>query len=68
MIDKDTLEVGQKVHYQPEHYGDEFLNGIVKEINDAGVWVAYSHDGNWDGYADYIAEMTALDSLKLGWG
>ena len=68
MIDKDTLEVGEKVHYQPEHYCDEFLNGIVKEINDAGVRVVYKCDGNWDNYADYTGQMTALDSLKLGWG
>lgn len=46
-----NLHVGDKVHYQPEHYGEsEWENGIVKEVredvNDA-VWVVYNCAEMW---------------------
>lgn len=65
------LQVGDKVHYQPEHYGDdEWENGIVKEIRNGktdGVWVVYNCAGNWDNYTDYTSALTNLRDLKLGW-
>ena len=65
------LSVGQKVHYQPDHYGKEkWENGIIKEIRqgtDRGVWVVYNCAGNWDRYEDYTSALTNLRDLKLGW-
>ena len=71
MIDIAQLRVGQKVHYQPAHYGeDEWENGMVKEIRESrmdGVWVVYNCTGNWDRYRNYTGALTMLEDLKLGW-
>ena len=71
MIDIARLSVGNKVFYQPEHYGaQEYENGIVKEIRegvDDAVWVVYHCAGRWDKYADYTSARTNLRDLKLGW-
>lgn len=71
MIDIANLRIGEKVHYQPEHYGENrWENGLIKEIraekND-GVWVVYNCAGNWDNYKDYTSALTNLRDLKLGW-
>jgi len=71
MISITKLKVGDKVHYQPEHYGhDKWENGIIKTIpthrND-GVRVVYNCDNNWDNYKDYTSAMTNLQDLNLGW-
>lgn len=65
------LRVGQHVHYQPAHYGeDEFENGIIKEIRpdvrDA-VWVVFNCAGEWAHYQEYTAAKTNLRDLKDGW-
>lgn len=71
MIDIETLSVGMKVRYQPDHYGDEeWENGIVKEIRDnnrTGVWVVYNCAGNWNNYQGYTGALTSLQDLKLHW-
>lgn len=65
------LEVGDKVRYQPEHYGDAMWeNGIIKEIREGvtdGVWVVYHCSGNWEKYMDYTSAKTSLCDMKLGW-
>jgi hypothetical protein len=70
-IDIAKLRHGDKVHYQPGHYGaDEFENGMVKEIRDTnmeGVWVVYDCAGNWDIFEGYTSALTSLRDLKLGW-
>jgi hypothetical protein len=70
-IDIAQLRVGQRVHYQPEHYGDDrWENGLIKEIRESnmeGVWVVYNCGGEWDRYTDYTAALTNLRDLKLGW-
>ncbi len=71
MIDIETLSVGMKVHYQPDHFeDDEWEDGIVKEIRDTnrtGVWVVYNCSGYWDNYRDYTGALTNLRDLKIGW-
>ena len=71
MIDIAQLRIGQQVHYQPEHYGDDrWENGMIKEIREGkmdGVWVVYNCGGNWDYYMDYTSALTNLRDLKLGW-
>lgn len=71
MIDISKLNVGDKVYYQPEHYGDDkWENGIIKEIRPGktdGVWVVYNCAGNWDCYMNYTGALTNLRDLKLGW-
>ena len=71
MIDISKLKIGDKVHYQPEHYReDECENGMIKEIpnhtNDA-VFVVYNCAGNWDNFKDYTSALTNIEDLKLGW-
>ena len=71
MIDIAKLHVGDKVHYQPEYYGnDKWENGRIKEIRDGkidGVWVVYNCAGNWNRYQDYTSALTNLRDLKPGW-
>ncbi len=71
MLDIAELHVGDKVHYQPEHYSDdEWENGLIKEIRDGktdGVWVVYHCAGSWSNYKDYTGALTNLRDLKLGW-
>ena len=65
------LHVGDKVHYQPDHFGsDEWENGIIKEIRDDvddAVWVVYHCAGDWYKYRDYTGAKTNLRDLKIGW-
>lgn len=71
MIDISKLCVGDKVHYQPEHYGkDRWENGIIKEIRENridAVWVVYNCNGEWERYKDYTSACTNLRDVKLGW-
>jgi hypothetical protein len=79
MIDLSKAKPGQKVHYQPEHYGpDEWENGIIKEVpafafNPGSVVgyncvrVVYHCGGNWDRYQDYTSALTNVCDLKPGW-
>ena len=70
-LDITKLRVGDKVHYQPPHYGlDDWENGIIKEIREGrtdGVWVVYNCAGNWKRYQEYTSALTNLSDLKLGW-
>jgi hypothetical protein len=67
----NLLKVGDKVHYQPEHYGnDRWENGMVKEIRDYvhdSVWVVYNCANNWERFKDYTSAKTNLRDLKNGW-
>ena len=69
MIKIGELHIGQKVHYQPEHYGDgNWENGLVKELRAPdGVWVVYNCDNEWDRYLDYTASKTRMQDLRLEW-
>lgn len=71
LVDTIQLQVGDKVHYQPEHYGDaRWENGMVKEIRlgrTDGVWVVYNCNNEWDRYRDYTGALTNLSDLKMGW-
>ncbi len=73
-----VLKVGDKVCYQPEHYGPgEFENGIVKEIPSFAadpadeyygcVRVVFNCAGDWENYTNYTSALTNLRDLKLGW-
>ena len=71
MIDIAKLQIGDKVHYQPSHYGkDKWENGMVKSFpthTNSSVFVVYNCGGNWDMFLDYTAALTNLTDLKLGW-
>jgi hypothetical protein len=69
MIKIETLNIGSKVHYQPEHYNEEeWENGLVKELRAPdGVWVVYNCSNEWERYIDYTAAKTHLRDLRLGW-
>lgn len=67
-----TLKIGDKVHYQPDHYKneDKWENGIVKEIPDhtnTAVRVVYNCAGQWDRFKDFTSALTNIRDLKLGW-
>lgn len=69
--DISKLKVGDKVHYQPSHYGEErWENGMVKEIpehtNDS-VRVVYNCAGDWDNFKNYTSALTHKRDLFLGW-
>lgn len=78
MLKLAELRVGDKVHYQPAHYGsDNFENGIIKEIPSFAadeshahfnsVRVVYNCAGDWDNYENYTSALTNIRDLKLGW-
>lgn len=79
MIDIKHINVGDKVHYVPGHYGkDKYENGIVKEIppfaydpnSHVGyncARVVYNCGGNWENYKDYTSALTNLNDLHHGW-
>lgn len=64
------IRVGDKVHYQPDHFSDdEFENGIVKEISsiNSHVRVVYHCGGDWENYHEYTSALTRVSDLKEGW-
>jgi hypothetical protein len=64
------FKVGDKVRYQPEHYGDRFENGIVKEIPEHDKFVlrvVYNCLDDWDNYRNYTAAITNIRDIKKGW-
>ena len=69
MIGVSKLKIGDKVHYQPEYYGDgHWENGMVKDINnDESVFVVYHCNNDWKNFKDYTGALTNLRDLKLGW-
>ena len=71
MIIIAELEIGDKVHYQPDHYGDnKWENGLVKEIRENvndGVWVVYNCAGEWHRFKDYTSAKTHPKDLYFGW-
>lgn len=71
MIDIEKLKVGDKVYYQPDHYGkSRWENGIIKEIriNDSDhVFVVYNCGDGWENYKNYTSARTNLRDLNLGW-
>ena len=79
MIDITKLKVGDKVCYQPEHYGEtRWENGMIKEIPDFAtdkttavgyncIRVVYNCAGDWGCFESYTSALTNLRDLKLGW-
>ena len=78
MLNINHLAVGDKVHYQPKHYGDSrWENGVIKEIRIDplepyspcldSVWVVYNCAEDWANYKNYTSAKTNLRDLKAGW-
>lgn len=70
-MDIANIKIGDKVHYQPEHYGaDKWENGMVKEIpehTNTSIRVVYNCAGNWENFKNYTSALTNLRDLKKGW-
>lgn len=69
-MEQSDLKKGDKVSYQPEHYGKDFEHGIVKEIPEhttEAVRVVYNCGGEWENYENYTSVLTYLRDLKKGW-
>jgi len=70
-IDISEIQVGDKVHYQPAHYGTKkWENGMVKEVpehTNTALRVVYNCTGDWDNFKDYTSALTNIKDLKLGW-
>ena len=73
-----NIKIGDKVHYQPEHYSDsEWENGMVKEVPDFAtdpssshydsIRVVYNCAGEWENFKNYTSALTNLSDLKPGW-
>ncbi|HNV97504.1 MAG TPA: hypothetical protein PKL13_04365 [bacterium] len=72
MIDIAKIKIGDKVHYQPNHYkeDDKYENGIVKEIPEKSldsIRVVYNCGGNWKNYKEYTSALTNINDLFLNW-
>lgn len=71
IIDIAKIKVGDKVHYQPEYYGENrWENGMVKEVpthTNTAIRVVYNCAGDWDNFKNYTSALTDLRDLKLGW-
>lgn len=70
MLDIAKLTIGQKVHYQPKHFGDKFENGMIKEIpehTNTEVRVVFNCGGDWDNFQDYTSALTKISDLHLNW-
>lgn len=71
MLKKEDVKVGDKVHYQPSHYGeDKWENGIVKEIPEhtiSSVRVVYHWGDDPEYYKEYTGALTDCRDLHLDW-
>jgi hypothetical protein len=71
MMDIAKMKVGDKVHYQPPHYGEEkWENGMIKEIpshTNSSVRVVYNCAGDWDNFMNYTSALTNIKDLESGW-
>tara|TARA_R110000796_G_scaffold134390_1_gene250169 strand:- start:383 stop:610 length:228 start_codon:yes stop_codon:yes gene_type:complete len=72
MINIETLKIGDKVCYQPDHYKEEgeYENGMVKEIPEhinTSIRVVYNCAGEWDNFKNYTSALTSIRDLTLGW-
>ena len=72
MINRNTIDVGDKVYHQPDYYKEpnKFENGIVKEILchvADSLRVVYNCSEDWDNYQDYTSALTNVRDLYLGW-
>jgi hypothetical protein len=72
MINSGTIQIGAKVHYQPEHYkaNGKFENGIVKEVPEhttTAVRVVYNCGGDWKNYKNFTSALTNVNDLYYGW-
>jgi hypothetical protein len=71
ITDTSKLRVGDKVRYQPEHYGeDKWENGMVKSLPDHDtdqVRVVYNCNGDWKDFENYTSALTHKRDLFIGW-
>lgn len=69
MIDRNSIKIGTKVHYKPQHFNEyQYQNGIIKEIvNDNSVRVVYNCNNEWNNFMDYPSQLTNIKNLYLGW-
>jgi hypothetical protein len=71
LSESSNLKVGDKVHYQPEHYNpDQYEVGMIKSIPEevtGSVRVVYHCAGDWDNFMMYTSALTNLRDLHLGW-
>ena len=67
----NTMKIGDKVHYQPEHYdSNDYENGIVKSFpsnTDLSVFVVYHCNEEWESFLNYTGALTLKKDLKPGW-
>lgn len=72
MIQISKVRVGDKVHYQPEHYvkDDKYENGMIKEIPEwsvDSVRVVYNCNEDWENFKNYTSALTNVRDLYPGW-
>jgi hypothetical protein len=64
-MNKEDIQVGQNVHYAPEHGLKE--NGVVKSITEHAVFVVYNCGGEWHRYKEFTGCSTNPIDLRPGW-
>jgi len=72
MVNIDIIKVGDKVHYQPEHFIKikKWVNGIVKEIPEhttTALRIVYNCNDDWENFKDYTSALTNVCDLFFGW-
>jgi hypothetical protein len=73
MENNKSLNVGDRVHYKPAHYGEDVLryeNGIVKAIpenDNQTIRVVYNCANDWSNYQNYTSALTHVRDLEKGW-
>lgn len=72
MIKQAEVQVGDRVHFQPEYLLKEgkWENGVVKEIPEdytSYVRVVYKCNDDWDNYQEYTGVLTHCRDLHLDW-
>ena len=71
MIDIYKIKVGDRVHYQPNHFEQyEWENGIVKELPGhikESIRVVYNCNDEWHRYMDFTSALTSTSDLYEGW-
>jgi hypothetical protein len=63
------MNEGDTVTYTPFNGADKSKEqqGIVKTIDERGIFVVFNCGGNWEHYQDYTAQKCNRSQLRLNW-
>jgi hypothetical protein len=64
-----SIAVGDKLIYQPKHYGSSHYDKcrVAKIIDSERVSIVTICGGDWENYLNYSSQIVAISDLKSGW-